>query len=71
MKGLIFQNLKKFKTILEILANFAQNLAQIKANWYMNGSLFLKKLLFVWVYVQTLWQYISTKTKLAPPSPGT
>ena len=53
----------KFKEILEKLGNFAQNLAQKWANWYMNGSLFLEKLVLVWVNFQIL-QYVPTKTNL-------
>ena len=35
----------------------------------MNGSLFLEKLVFVWVYFQIPWQHIPTKNKLEYP-PG-
>ena len=35
----------------------------------MNGSLFLEKLVFVWVYFQIPWWHIPTKTKLEYP-PG-
>ena len=45
----IFPNLSqfwlKFKKILEKLGDFAQNLAQNWADWYINESLFLEKLL--------------------------
>ena len=41
------QNWLKFKKILEKIGNFVQNLAQNWANWYMNGLLFLEKLVFV------------------------
>ena len=48
----IFLNLSlnwlKFKKILEKSGDFAQNLAQNWSGWYMNGSLFLEKLVFVW-----------------------
>ena len=37
------QNWLKFKKILEKSGDFAQNLAQNWADWYMNGSLFLEK----------------------------
>ena len=72
MNGLIFQKFPKFKKILEKLGNFAQNLAKNWTDWYMNGSVFLEKLVFVWVYFQILWQHILTKTKLEyPPGPLT
>ena len=77
MNGSIFQNLAnlnlsqnwlKFKKILEKIGNFVQNLAQNWANWYMNGLLFLEKLVFVWVYFQIRG---GTKTKLEyPPNVG-
>ena len=57
------QNWLKFKTI------FVQNLAQNWADWYMNGLLFLEKLVFVWAYFQIPWRHIPTKTKLEYP-PG-
>ena len=58
----------KFKKILEKFCNFVQNLA----NWYINGLLFLEKLVFVWVYFQIPWRHIHTKTKLEyPPGPFT
>ena len=51
MNGSIFQNLSqnwfKIKKIWEKSSDFAQNLAQNPADWYMNGSLFLEKLVFV------------------------
>ena len=49
--------------------HFVQNLAQNWADWYMNGLLFLEKLVFVWVYFQIPWRHIPTKTKLEYP-PG-
>ena len=64
MNGSIFQNWLKFKKILEKIGNFVQNLAQNWANWYVNGLLFLVKLVFVWVYFQIPWWHIPTKTKL-------
>ena len=48
------QNWLKFKKILEKVGIFVQNLAQNWANWYINGLLFLEKLVFVWVYFQIL-----------------
>ena len=41
------QNWLKFKKILEKSGDFAQNLAKYWTDWYMNGSLFLEKLVFV------------------------
>ena len=70
----IFPNLSKnclkFKKILEKSGCLGQNLAQNKADWYMNGSIFLEKLVFVWVYFQILWRYSPTKTTLEYPLPG-
>ena len=40
-------NLRKF---WKKLCDFVQNLFGNWSNWYMNGSLFLEKLVFVWVY---------------------
>ena len=55
---------------MEKICNFVQNLAQNRADWYMNGLLFLEKLVFVWVYFQIPWQHIPTKTKPEyPPGP--
>ena len=62
------QNWLKFKKILEKIGNFDQNLAQNWADWYMNGLLFLEKLVFVWVYFQIPWRHIPTKTKLEYPT---
>ena len=76
MYGSIFQNFlkfgSKFKKILERLGIFAQYMAQNWADWYMNGSLLLGKLVSVWFYFQILWWYIPTKTKLeyTPPPPA-
>ena len=77
MNGLIFQKFRnlsqnwlKFKKILEKSGDFVQNLAKNWTDWYMNGSLFLEKLVFVWVYFQIPWRHIPTKTKLEYP-PGT
>ena len=62
------QNWLKFKKILEKIGNFVQNLAQNWANWYMNGLLFLEKLVFVWIYFQIRE---GTKSKLEyPPNVG-
>ena len=58
------QNWLKFRKILEKMGNFVQNLAQNWVDWYMNGLLFLEKLVFVWVYFQIPWRHIPTKTKL-------
>ena len=41
------QNWLKFKKIWEKIGNFVQNLVQNWADWYMNGLLFLEKLVFV------------------------
>ena len=57
------QNWLKFKKILEKLSDFAQTLVQNCSNWYTNGSIFLEKLVFVWVSFQIPWQHIPTKTK--------
>ena len=37
------------------------------ADWYMNGSRFLEKLVFVWVYFQIPQRDVPTKTKLEYP----
>ena len=58
------QNWLKFKKVLEKSGDFAQNLAQTWSDWYMNGLLFLEKLVFVWVYFKILWRHVPTKTKL-------
>ena len=63
------QNWLKFKKILEKIGNFVQNLAQNRANWYMNELLFLEIMVFVWVYFQIPWRHIPTKTKLEYPPP--
>ena len=44
--------------IVEEIGNFVRNLAPNWADWYMNGLLFLEKLVFVWnpIYFQILWQ---------------
>ena len=54
------------RTYLKKSGDFAQNLAQNWADWYMNGSLFLENLVFVRVYSKILWCYITTKTKVPP-----
>ena len=66
----IFQNFAKFEPKLEKIGNFVQNLAQNWADWYMNGLLFLEKLVFVWVYFQIPWRHIPTKPNLSTPRPG-
>ena len=52
MNRLIFQNFPKFEPKLaekfEKLGDFAHNVTQNRTNWYMNESLFLEKLVFVW-----------------------
>ena len=60
------QNWLKFKTILEKVGQFCSKFGPKNwADWYMNGSLFLEELVFVWSI------FIPTKTKLEyPPSPG-
>ena len=64
------QNWLKFKKIWEKSGDFDQNLAKNWTDWYMNGSLFLEKLVFVWVYFQIPWRHLPTKTKLEyPPGP--
>ena len=52
---------------LEKSGDFAQNLAKNWTDWYMNGSLFLENLVFVWVYFQIPWRHIPTETKLEYP----
>ena len=77
MNGLIFQKFPKFepklaqvyKKLLEKSGDFDQNLAKNWTDWYMNGSLFLEKLVFVWVYFQIPWRHLPTKTKLDYPTP--
>ena len=69
MQNLVCEWVNFLKKILEKLDDFAQNVAQNWTDWYMNGSLFLEKLVFVWVYFQILWRLIPTKTKLKYP-PG-
>ena len=34
------------------------------SNWYMNGSLFLEKLVFVWVFFQIPLRHVPTETQL-------
>ena len=58
----------KLAQILEKSCDFAWNWA----DWYMNGSLFLENLEFVWVYYQILRQYIPTKNQTwVPPRQDT
>ena len=61
------QNWFKFKKILEKNNDFVQIWPINLADWYMNGLLFLEKLVFVWVYFQIPWRHIPTKTKLESP----
>ena len=58
----IGSNLRKIKS-----GYFAQNLAQNPADWYMNGSLFLKKFIYVWVYFQISWRPYQNQTWVPPP----
>ena len=69
VNGSVFQNFLKFepkwlkfKKILEKSGDFGQNyLTQSWTEWYMNGSLFLEKLVFVWVYFQiSRWHFPTT-----------
>ena len=65
------KNWLKFKKILEKIGNFVQNLAQNWANWYMNGLLFLEKLVFVWVHFQIRGGTSLPKPNLStPPNVG-
>ena len=64
----IFQNLSqnwlRFKKILEKSCDFAQNVAPNRADWYMNGSLFLEN---IGIYMGLLSKSVAaipTKTKL-------
>ena len=50
-------NWLKSKKILEKSGDFIQNLTQNWADWYMNGSIFLEKLGFVWVPTKTKLEY--------------
>ena len=76
MNRSIFQNFPKFEPKLKKKkkkkksGDFAQHLAQNWFDWYMNGSLFLEKLVFVWVYFQIPLRHIPTKTKLEYPPRG-
>ena len=64
------QNWLRFKKILEKSCDFPQNFAPNRADWYMNGSLFLENIgIYMPVYFQSPWQHIPTKTKLENP-PG-
>ena len=72
MNGLTFQNFSKFEPILACLKSKkilekSGDLAQNWADWYINGSLFLEKWVFVWVYFQILQQHIPTKLEHPPP----
>ena len=69
------QNWLKFNKICEEkLGDFAQYLAQNWFDWYMNGSLFLEKLVFVWVYFKFCCGTSLPKPDLSipppPPPPG-
>ena len=43
------------------------DLSQNWANWYMDGSCFLEKLVFIWVYFQILWQHDLPKPNMSTP----
>ena len=45
------------------MGSFGQNLAKNQAEWYMNGSLFLGELVFVWVQF-----HIPSGTSLPEPN---
>ena len=71
MNDSIFQNFPKFKPklaqieeILEKSGDFIQHLVQNCSDRFMNGALFLEKLVFVWVCFQILQWHIPIKTKL-------
>ena len=66
----IGSNLRKFLKNRAILLKIWENLVQNWADWYINGSLFLEKLVFVWVYFQISRRHIPTKTKVEYPPPG-
>ena len=78
MNGLIFQKFRnlsqnwlKFKKILEKSGDFVQNLAKNWTDWYMNGSLFLEKLVLVWVYTFKFRGGTSLpRPNLSTPPPG-
>ena len=75
MNGSIFQNFPQFEPKL---AQIYENFVKIrwfcwkfgpKLDWYMNGSHFLEKMVFVfvWVYFQIPLWHIPIKTKLEYP----
>ena len=80
MQNLVYEGVD-FSEVPQIWAKIGSNLRKLwknqvillkiwpKIGWYMNGSLFLEKLVFVWVYFQIPWRHIPTKTKLEYP-PG-
>ena len=62
------QNRPKFKKIVKNWVTLLKNMVQNRANWYMNGSLFLEKFIsIIWVYFQISWRHVPTKTKLEYP----
>ena len=58
------QNWFKFKKILEKSGGFVKIWSKKWADWYLMGHLFLKKLIFAWVYFWIPRRYIPSKTKL-------
>ena len=73
MNGLVFPNLCQnwltFKNILEKSDNFAQNVAQYFTDRYMNGSLFIEKLVFVWSTFKFCDGMSLPKPNLSTPPP--
>ena len=71
MNGSIFQkldsNLRKFEKKSD---NFGQNFAPNQADWYVNWSLFLGKLVYVWVQFHIPSGTSLPKPKLSYPLPG-
>ena len=51
------------------MGNFGQNLAQNLPDWYMNGSLFLWRLVFVWIQFQIPSGISLRKPNLSSPPP--
>ena len=68
----------RYRLIFKIFPNLSQNFRKIGwvslkfgpklGNCYMNGWLFLEKLVFVWVYFQISLWHVPTKTKLKYPT---
>ena len=63
------QNWLKFKKISEKSGDYAQNFAQNWAAWYMNESLFLEKLVFVWDTLKFRGGTSLPKPSLSTPPP--